>query len=137
MCSVLHTSLLALWLRGPPRERQTQGLLPAFSVGIFPGRVIPVTLNIGTPVATLPGVLRYRISAETGWPGVSILRLGETESMVCNFYFSVTARTTVGADPSPTLACCWDVKQTSQRPTTIHASSTENMFSPSVTASLA
>ena len=30
-------------------------------------------LTIGTPVATLPGVWRYRVSAGTGWPGVSIL----------------------------------------------------------------
>ena len=29
--------------------------------------------NIGTPVATLPGAWRYRVSAGTGWPGVSIL----------------------------------------------------------------
>ena len=30
-------------------------------------------LKIGTPVATLPGAWRYRVSAMTGWPGVSIL----------------------------------------------------------------
>ena len=30
-------------------------------------------LNIGTPVATLPGAWRYRVSAGTGRPGVSIL----------------------------------------------------------------
>ena len=30
-------------------------------------------LNIGTPVATLPGALHYRISAGTGQPDVSIL----------------------------------------------------------------
>ena len=30
-------------------------------------------LKIGTPVATLPGALRYRVSAGTGRPGVSIL----------------------------------------------------------------
>ena len=30
-------------------------------------------LKIGTPVATLPGAWRYRVSARTGWPGVSIL----------------------------------------------------------------
>ena len=30
-------------------------------------------LNIGTPVATLPGAWCYRVSAGTGWPGVSIL----------------------------------------------------------------
>ena len=37
------------------------------------GRVIPVTLKNGTSVATLPGVWRYRDSAGTGGPGVSIL----------------------------------------------------------------
>ena len=30
-------------------------------------------LKIGTPVATLPGVWRYRVSAGAGLPGVSIL----------------------------------------------------------------
>ena len=30
-------------------------------------------LRIGTPVATLPGAWRYRVSAGTGRPGVSIL----------------------------------------------------------------
>ena len=30
-------------------------------------------LKIGTPVATLPGAWRSRVSAGTGWPGVSIL----------------------------------------------------------------
>ena len=30
-------------------------------------------LKIGTPVATLPGALRYRVSAGTGWPSVRIL----------------------------------------------------------------
>ena len=54
----------------------------------------------GTPVATLPGAWRYRVSAGTGWPGVSILWLGETESLVCNFYLSVAARKIVCADPS-------------------------------------
>ena len=60
------------------------GPIPAFSVDLFPGRVKLV--NISTPVATLPGV-----SAMTGWPGVSILRLGETESVICNFSLSVAA----------------------------------------------
>ena len=30
-------------------------------------------LNIGTPVGTLPGAWRYRVSAGTGQPGVSML----------------------------------------------------------------
>ena len=30
-------------------------------------------LKTGTPVAILPGAWRYRVSAGTGWSGVSIL----------------------------------------------------------------
>ena len=55
--------------------------------------------NIGTPVATLPGAWRYRVSAGTGWPGVSILWLGEVERWICNFCLSVAARKIVWADP--------------------------------------
>ena len=51
-------------------------------------------------MATLPGAWRYRVSAGTGWPVVSILRLDEIESLTCNFYRSVAARKIVGADPS-------------------------------------
>ena len=57
-------------------------------------------LNIGTPVATLPGAWHYRVSAGTGQPGVSILWLGEVESLICNFYLSVAARIIAWADPS-------------------------------------
>ena len=57
-------------------------------------------LKIGTPVATLPGAWHYRISTGTGWPCVSILWLGEMESLICNFYLSVAAHTIVWADPS-------------------------------------
>ena len=48
--------------------------------------------KIGTPVATLPGAWRHRVSAGTGRPGVSILRLGEVENLICSFYLSVAAR---------------------------------------------
>ena len=41
--------------------------------GIFSGSSHTSDLKIGTPVATLPGAWRYRVSAGTGWPGVSIL----------------------------------------------------------------
>ena len=70
-------------------------------------------LNIGTPVATLPGTWSYRITAGTSRPGVSILWLGEIESLICHFYLSVAACKTVCADPSLryTIVCCWDVKQ--------------------------
>ena len=47
--------------------------------------------KFGTPVATLPGAWRYRVSAGTGWPSVSILGLDEVEHLICNFYLSVAA----------------------------------------------
>ena len=39
----------------------------------FSGSSHTSDLKIGTPVATLPGAWRYRVSAGTGRPGVSIL----------------------------------------------------------------
>ena len=57
-------------------------------------------LKIGTPVATLLGAKRYRVSARTGWPSASILWLGEVESLICNFYLGVATLKMVWADPS-------------------------------------
>ena len=51
-------------------------------------------------LTTLPGAWHYRVSAGTGRPGVSILWLGEVESLICNFYLSVAAGKIVWADPS-------------------------------------
>ena len=39
----------------------------------FSGSSHTSDLKLGTPVATLPGAWRYRVSAGTGRPGVSIL----------------------------------------------------------------
>ena len=39
----------------------------------FSGSIHTSDLNIGTPVATLPGAWRDRVSAGTGRPGVSML----------------------------------------------------------------
>ena len=58
----------------------------------FPGSSHTSDLKFDTPVATLPGAWRYGVSAGTGGPGVSILRLGEVENLICNFYLSVAAR---------------------------------------------
>ena len=57
-------------------------------------------LKIGSPVATLPGAWRYRVGTGTSWLSVSILWLGEVESLICNFCCSVAACTTVWADLS-------------------------------------
>ena len=56
--------------------------------------------EIGTPVATLPGAWRYRVSAGAGRPWVSIQWLGEVESGICNFCLSVAACKIVWADLS-------------------------------------
>ena len=66
------TASLAEWFRRPPRERKILGSNPAFT-GIFSGSSHSSDSKIGTPVATLPGAWRYRVSAGTGRPGVSIL----------------------------------------------------------------
>ena len=59
-------------LRRPPREWKIPGSNPACA-GIFSGSSHTSDSNIGTPVATLPGAWRYRVSTGTGRPGVSIL----------------------------------------------------------------
>ena len=98
-CFLSGTTLLASWLRRRPREPKIRGSNPDCD-GIFLGRVIPVTLKMGTPVATLPGAWHYSVSAGTGQPGVSILWLGEVESLMCNFYLCVAARKIVWTDLS-------------------------------------
>ena len=65
----------------------------------FSGSSHTSDLKIGTPVATLPGVWRYRVSVGTSWPGVSILLLGEMESLICNFYLRLAARKIAFTDP--------------------------------------
>ena len=64
--------LVGLVVRRPPRERKIPGSNPACA-GIFSGSSHTYDSKIGTPVATLPGAWRYRVSAGTGWPSVSIL----------------------------------------------------------------
>ena len=65
----------------------------------FSGSSHTSDFKIGIPVDTLPGAWYYRVSAGTGWPGVSILWLGEMESLVSKVYLSVAAHNIVWADP--------------------------------------
>ena len=71
---LMHTMdrLVGLVVRCPPREQKIPGSNPACD-GIFSGSSHTSDSNIGTPVATLPGAWRYKVSAGTGRPGVSIL----------------------------------------------------------------
>ena len=64
--------LVGLVVRRPPRERKIPGSNPDCAE-IFSGSSHTSDFKIGTPVATLPGAWRYRVSTGTGRPGVSIL----------------------------------------------------------------
>ena len=75
------------------RERKIQGSIPTWPRGVF-FRVESYHLPKNWHSSSYP------VSAWTGWPGVSILWLGEMESSISNFYFSVAARTTAWVDPS-------------------------------------
>ena len=70
--SRLSDRLVGLVVRHPPRERKIPGSNPACA-RIFSGSSHTSDLKIGTPVATLSAAWRYRVSAGTGRPGVSIL----------------------------------------------------------------
>ena len=72
LLSSVRDRLIGLVVRRPPRKRKILGSNPACA-GIFSGSSHTSDLKIGTPVATLPGAWRYRGSAGTGGPGVSIL----------------------------------------------------------------
>ena len=81
------------------------------ALGFFSGPSHTSDLKIGTPVPTLPGAWRYRVSPGTGWLGVSVL---------CWVRYKVRSVTSVSVwqyvhlseqiRPWETLACCWDVK---------------------------
>ena len=70
--SPLTDCLVGLVVRCPPPERKIPGSNPA-CFGIFSGSSHTSDLKIGTPVATLLGAWRCRVSAGTDWPSVSIL----------------------------------------------------------------
>ena len=98
----LHSSfnrLVGLVVKASASRAEIPGLNHACA-GIFSGSSHTSDWKIGTPVSTLPGAWRYRVSAGTGRPGVSILWLGEMESLICSFQLSVAARKIVCADPS-------------------------------------
>ena len=63
--SDLKNCLVGLVVRRRPRERKIPGSNPVCA-GIFSGSSHSSGSKIGTPVATLPGFWRYRVSAGTG-----------------------------------------------------------------------
>ena len=96
--SVFHR-LVGLVVKAPASRAEDPGFESRLHRDFF-GSTHTSDLKIGILVATLPGAWRYRVSAGTGRPAVSILWLGEVESLICIFYLSVAARKIVWADPS-------------------------------------
>ena len=79
-------------------------------------------LKLGTPVATLPGAWHYRVSTRIGLPSVSILWLGEKVwSAAC---ISMRQHVKLSVQICPwdidTLACCWDVRQPTNKQNKLH-----------------
>ena len=72
-----------LWLCGKASSSR------AVDLGLAPGKAVTGMTRPGKRSTAKEGI---RVSAGTGWPGVSILRQGETESMSCSFCLSVAAR---------------------------------------------
>ena len=69
-------------------------------------------LKIGTPVATLPGAWYDRVRALTGRPSVSILLLGEVEiGSATSILVWQHIELSVQIRPWDILACCWEVKE--------------------------
>ena len=68
--SIPETRLVGLVVKASASRAEDPGFE---SPGIFGGSSYTSDFKTGTPVATLPGAWRYRVSAGTGRPGVSIL----------------------------------------------------------------
>ena len=91
---------VGLVVKVPASRAEDPGFNSHLRRGAFFGSRHTRDLKISTPVAALPGDWRYRVSAGTGWPGVNLLWLDETESLICNCYLRVAARALVCADLS-------------------------------------
>ena len=65
--------LVGLVVRASASRAEDPGIEARLRLDFFSGLNHTSDLNIGTPVAALPGAWRYRVSAGTGRSGVSIL----------------------------------------------------------------
>ena len=65
--------LVGLVAKASASSAEDPGFESRLCRGDFSGSSHSKDFKIGTPVATQPGAWRCRVSARTGWPGVSIL----------------------------------------------------------------
>ena len=71
MSAFHHHHLFGLVVKAPASSAEDPGFESRLA-GIFSRSSRTSDLKIGTPVASLPGAWHFRVSAGTGWPGVSI-----------------------------------------------------------------
>ena len=72
-CPIQSDHHFGLVVKASASKAEDPGFDSRFRRGDFSGSSHTSDVKIGTPVTTLPGAWRYRVSARTGWPGVSIL----------------------------------------------------------------
>ena len=61
-------------------------------------------------MAALPGARRYEVSDGTGWPGFSVLRVGERAKFDVQLLSQPDGTWSKQIRRRGTLTCCWDVK---------------------------
>ena len=66
-------------------------------------------------MVALPDAWYCGVSTGTGWPDTSVLRLGETAPLICNFSLSVAACENVYADLRYTVAGALSDSETNSR----------------------
>ena len=76
-CFLLSHCLVGLVVWASPLRAADPGFSSYMCCADFSGSSHTSDLKICTPVATLPGAQHYRVRAGIGWPGDSILWLGE------------------------------------------------------------
>ena len=65
--------LVGLVVKAPAARAEDLGFDSHLRHGDFSGSSHTSGFRIGTPVTTLPGAWRYRVSGGTGWPGIGML----------------------------------------------------------------
>ena len=73
LCSLLHGRLVGQVVKASVSRAEDPGLDSRLRRGDFSVSSHTGDLRIGTPVATMPGAWRCKVSVGTGWLGVSIM----------------------------------------------------------------
>ena len=81
--------LVGFVIKASASRSKDPGFESRFLQGKFSGSSHATVTWSGTPVVSLSGAWRCRVSARSGWHRVSILWLDVIESLICNLYLRV------------------------------------------------